>query len=131
MKGKVSGVSLTEDFNNELIFNVKMLSFKPSPWEESLLSPVLYLIQKYRDLSRYFTKSFTRFFSKNRGVLGQSPKVFLRFFNVFNVYFFFSFCYSRCVFIEYREVRVYLAYTHVTCLIIPEYFPELVSEDKK
>ena len=34
MKGKVSGVSLTEDFNNELIFNVKMLSFKPSPWGE-------------------------------------------------------------------------------------------------
>ena len=42
-------------FNSKFIINLKI------PWL----------------LSRYFIKSFTRFFSKNRGVLGQSPRSYL------------------------------------------------------
>ncbi len=45
------------------------------PKGEGLLSAILYLVSKYRDLSRYFTESLGQAFSKACRVVGQSPTV--------------------------------------------------------
>ena len=50
---------------------------KPFPYRETISGKFI-LTSKYRDLSRYFTESFTRFFSKNRGC-GQSPRSLILF----------------------------------------------------
>ena len=46
----------------------------PSPRGEGLLSAILYLVPKYRDLSRYFTKSLGQAFSKACRVWDRVPR---------------------------------------------------------
>ena len=66
----------------KLLSKRNYIAFFENPFAK-LLKPsisgtaILYLVPKYRDLSRYFTKSLGQAFLKACGVLGQRPKVLL------------------------------------------------------
>ena len=67
--------------------------FYSAKFEKTNLNDITYNFVPKNAMKLRFDKSFTRFFSKNRGVLGQRPKVLEKFIYLFCLFYSFL-CYT-------------------------------------